>query len=461
MRNGDNLLGRVRDFIGNNRLLTKEGLQLVALSGGADSVALLRVSLALNYRVEAVHCNFRLRGDESERDEQFVMNLCQKHNIPLHLIHFDTAEYASLHQVSVEMAARELRYRYFEQLRQDVGAETVCVAHHRDDAVETFLMNLLRGAGIHGLTGIRPRYGHIVRPLLCISRQEILQYLDSIGQDYVTDSTNLQPDVLRNKLRLQFLPLLEQLYPGASENIARSATYLSEAEKLYNDGVRRYVGAWVRGREDTPAPESNLVPPYPRTSVPPTIPISDLKSSPSPLCLLHEWLSPLGFNRSQIDQILTCFDAGSGREFLSATHTLVIDRDSIVVEPISVPMKPLIIPESGNYRIDDQHILKVESLSDKNISKTADCSTLDMLKVKFPLTLRPIREGDAFCPFGMEGHRLVSDFLTDLKRSVLEKRRQLVVTDATGTILWLVGLRTDNRFRVTPDTTTILRLSLV
>ena len=192
-----------------------------------------------------------------------------------------------------------------------------------------------------------------------------------------------------------------------------------------------------------------------------TLPISTLKSFPSPLCLLHEWLSPLGFNRTQIDQILTCLDGGSGREFTSATHTLVIDRESILVEPISTPMKPLIIPEPGNYRIDNQRLLKVESLSDITISKTANCATLDISKIQFPLTLRPVHEGDAFYPFGMEGHRLISDFLTDLKRSVLDKRRQLVVTDATGTILWLVGLRTDNRFRVTPDTTTILRLSLV
>ena len=435
MRNGDYLLGRVRNFIGNNRLLTKEGLLLVALSGGADSVTLLRVLLALGYRVEAVHCNFRLRGDESDRDEQFVKNLCQMHSVPLHLIHFDTAEYASLHQVSIEMAARELRYCYFDQLRQDIDAETVCVAHHRDDAVETFLMNLLRGAGIHGLTGIRPRNGHIVRPLLCVSRQEILQYLDSIGQDYATDSTNLQPDVLRNKLRLQLIPLLEQLSPGASDNIARSATYLSEAEKVYNASCNALGAQWG--------------------------PLSTLKSFPSPLCVLHEWLSPLGFNRTQIDQILTCLDGGSGREFTSATHTLVIDRESILVEPISTPMKPLIIPEPGNYRIGNQHLLEVESLSNITVSKTANCATLDISKVQFPLTLRPVREGDAFCPFGMEGHRLISDFLTDLKRSVLDKRRQLVVTDATGTIIWLVGLRTDNRFRVTPDTTTILRLSLV
>ena len=426
---------KVADFIAKHQLLSHDGLHVVALSGGADSVALLRILCDLGYHVEAAHCNFHLRGEESDRDEQFVKNLCQSLNVPLHLIHFDTVEYASLHQVSIEMAARELRYGYFRQLRDDIGAETVCVAHHRDDAVETLLMNLLRGAGIHGLTGIRPRNGHIVRPLLGVSRQEILEYLDSIGQDYVTDSTNLQPDVLRNKVRLQLIPLLEQLSPGASDNIARSANYLSEAEKVYNASFSA-LGARA------------------------TLPISSIMDSPSPLCLLHEWLSPYGFNRSQIDQLLACLDGESGREFTSPTHTLVVDRDRLVVEPVSAPMKPHVIPEPGNYRLTEKLCLKVETTDDISISKLDDCATLDKEKVLFPLTVRPVQSGDVFCPFGMEGHKLVSDFLTDSKRSLLEKRRQLVVTDATGAILWLVGLRTDNRFRVTPQTTTILRLSL-
>ena len=438
----------VSSYIKKEGLLSADALHLVALSGGADSVALLRVLLALGYRVEAAHCNFHLRGDESDRDEQFVQNLCRDLNVPLHLIHFDTAEYASLHQVSIEMAARELRYRYFDQLRQDIGAETVCVAHHRDDAVETFLMNLLRGAGIHGLTGIRPRNGHIVRPLLCVSRYDILQYLDSIGQNYVTDSTNLVDDVLRNKIRLRLIPLLDQLSPAASDNIDRSATYLSEAEKLYN----AFCSAWGRTRGLTPLCEAG--------EAQGVCPLSDLKSSPSPLCLLHEWLSPVGFNRSQIDQLLDCLDGGSGREFTSPSHTLVIDRDRLIVEPVSEPLPPLQIPEPGNYRTSDRRLLNVESTSVITISKTPYCATLDLSKVQFPLTLRPLREGDAFCPFGMTGRRLVSDFLTDLKLSLFEKRRQLVVTDATGTILWLVGLRTDNRFRVTPGTPAILRLTL-
>lgn len=182
--------------------------------------------------------------------------------------------------------------------------------------------------------------------------------------------------------------------------------------------------------------------------------------SPSPLCLLHEWLSPYGFNRSQIDQLLACLDGESGREFTSPTHTLVVDRDRLVIEPVGAPMKPHVIPEPGNYRLTEKLCLKVETTDDISISKLADCATLDKEKVSFPLTVRPVQSGDVFCPFGMEGHKLVSDFLTDSKLSLLEKRRQLVVTDATGAILWLVGLRTDNRFRVTPQTTAILRLSL-
>lgn len=442
---------KVSDFIGKNHLLTHDGLHLVALSGGADSVALLRLMLDLGYRVEAAHCNFHLRGEESDRDEQFVKNLCQKHNVPLHLIHFDTAEYASLHQVSIEMSARELRYRYFGQLSEDIGAETVCVAHHRDDAVETLLMNLLRGSGIHGLTGIRPRNGHIVRPLLVVSRQEILEYLDSIGQDYVTDSSNLQPDVLRNKLRLQLIPLMEQLSPGASDNIARSAYYLSEAEKVYNSALSRTRGLspLCEAREaqgDCPLRA--------------TLPISALKASPSPLCLLHESLSPYGFNRSQIDQILNGLDGGSGREFSSATHTLVIDREQLIVEPISPPMKPLVIPEPGTYRIDETAKIRIEEVGvEAGISRHPTMATLDAATVRFPLTLRTVEPGDIFQPFGMEGKKLVSDYLTDIKLNLLAKRRQRVLVDSTGTILWLVGLRTDHRFRVTSATRRILSVA--
>lgn len=424
---------KISDFISKHSLLSRDALHLVALSGGADSVALLRILSDLDYKIEAAHCNFHLRGAESNRDEAFVRQLCDSLGIKLHLIHFDTESYASVHQVSIEMAARELRYGYFRSLCKDIGAETVCVAHHRDDAVETFLMNLLRGSGIHGLTGIRPKNGPIVRPLLCVGRQDILDYLHSIGQDYVTDSTNLESIVLRNKLRLQVLPLLKQLNPKAVENIDKTANYLREAEKVYN--------AYFSG-------------------FPAQIPIDEILKQPSAECFLHEWLSPYGFNASQIAQILDALTGESGREFLSATHTLLIDRSQLVLEPKQTEIKPLRIPEAGNYRFSPGILFSVKLTDDISISKSAECATLDAANIQFPLTVRQVVSGDAFCPFGMEGRKLVSDFLTDRKISLLEKRRQLVVTAANGDIIWLVGQRTDHRYRITASTRQVLSITL-
>ena len=445
---------KISDYISKHSLLSRDALHLVALSGGADSVALLRILRDLDYKIEAAHCNFHLRGAESDRDEAFVRQLCDSLGIKLHLIHFDTETYASVHQVSIEMAARELRYGYFRSLCKDIGAETVCVAHHRDDAVETFLMNLLRGSGIHGLTGIRPKNGQIVRPLLCVGRQDILDYLHSIGQDYVTDSTNLESIVLRNKLRLQVLPLLKQLNPKAVENIDKTANYLREAEKVYN---AYFAGNPDRGQvpvRNNPAQMAD------RYLSPVRIPLDEITKQPSAECFLHEWLAPYGFNPSQIAQILDALTGESGREFLSATHTLLIDRSQLVLEPKQAEIKPLRIPEAGNYRFLPEILFSVKLTDDISISKSEECATLDAANIQFPLTVRQVVSGDAFCPFGMEGRKLVSDFLTDRKISLLEKRRQLVVTAANGDIIWLVGQRTDHRYRITASTHQVLSITL-
>lgn len=439
------MLNKVADFIGKHQLLSHDGLHLVALSGGADSMALLLILRRLGYRIEAAHCNFHLRGEESDRDEDFVKSLCKKLEIPLHVIHFDTEEYASIHQVSIEMAARNLRYGYFRQLCQDLGAASVCVAHHRDDAVETLLMNLLRGSGIHGLTGIRPKNGLIVRPLLCVSREEIEDYLHSIGQDYVTDSTNLVDDVVRNKIRLRVLPLLREINPKAAENIFKTSRYLFEAERIINQSIDNQKVRLIQGN-----PDSFLQ----------TVSIPQLLRLPSPEIFLYEWLAPYGFNTTQTEQISSQLTGESGREFLTSTHTLVIDRETLILMPLQPPMKTIKIPEEGRYRYNEEICFDVRLTNEISISKSDDCITLDAATVHFPLTVRPVQTGDRFCPFGMEGHRLVSDFLTDCKRSLIDKRRQLVVTDRDGQIIWVVGLRSDNRFRVTEKTLEIMRLTI-
>ena len=444
---------KVSDFITKENLLNKEGLHLVALSGGADSVALLLILKQLGYRIEAAHCNFQLRGEESERDEAFVCALCEEQNIPIHRAHFDTREYAALHKVSIEMAARELRYRYFEQLRQDIGADTICVAHHRDDAVETLLMNLMNGTGIHGLTGIRPQNGYIVRPLLCLSRTEIEEYLHSIDQSYVTDSTNAVDDVLRNKIRLHLIPLMQQILPKSSENIARTAAYIKEVETLYDDTIKSELSDLISklqpalGSADSREAEA--------------VKMADLQELPSSECFLFEWLRPYGFTSAQILQIAGNLEAQSGKTFHSATHVLYTDRCELVVAPDYKPASPMKIPEEGVYKYQVNIRFKLSVTNDVDISKSDNCITIDKEKVEFPLTVRIIQSGDRFVPFGMNGSKLVSDYLTDKKISLWTKRSQMVVTDAKGEILWLVGRRIGHHFRITPATISVLKIELL
>ena len=445
---------KISDFIARHHLINNKGLHLVALSGGADSVALLLILDKLGYHVEAAHCNFRLRGEESDRDEAFVRQLCAAHQIPLHLAHFDTREYAALHKVSIEMAARELRYRYFEQLRLDIGAERICVAHHRDDAVETLLMNLMRGAGIHGLTGIRAKNGYIVRPLLCVSRQEIEAYLQGINQPYVTDSTNLVDDVLRNKVRLNLIPLMQQILPNSSENISHTAAYLGEAENLYNSAIQSALSQLVKPEK----PQTVLS----KGEEVESVNIEMLQTMPSPECLLYEWLSPYGFTSAQIQQISTRLDEiDTGRMYLSPSHQLLVERGELLLAPQQKPIPSIKIPETGTYIFNDSQKFRFVESADVEVSKSSDCATFDKGKVSFPLTIRAIQEGDRFHPYGMRGSKLVSDLLTDQKVSLLEKRRQLVVTDRQGEIIWLVGRRTDDRYKVDADTQQVLSITLL
>ena len=230
---------KVRQYIERLKLLKSGDKTLVALSGGADSVALLRVLLELGYACETAHCNFHLRGEESDRDEAFVKDLCDKLKITLHIQHFDTLREAEEKGISVEMAARELRYSWFEELRKQTGCEQIAVAHHQDDSIETFLLNIIRGTGIKGLRGIQPKNGLVIRPLLCVSHEEILDYLKYLKQPFVTDSTNLQPDYTRNKIRLELLPMLESINPSVRQSILQTSGHLNEAYLIYNSEIEQ------------------------------------------------------------------------------------------------------------------------------------------------------------------------------------------------------------------------------
>ena len=361
-------------------------MKIVALSGGADSVCLLLKTVEAGHSVEALHCNFHLRGAESDRDEEFCHSLCRKLGVRLRVKHFDTAAYASEHKVSIEMAARELRYAWFEAVRQELGVEDILVAHHQDDNIETMLFNLMRGTGISGLTGMKERNGHIVRPLLDMTRQEILDFLAERGQDYVTDSTNLETDAIRNKIRLQLLPLMEEIFPSVRKNLVKTMRYLQNVETVVNGGRSAELD-------------------------------------------LFTLLKPLGFTSRQIEAI------AEGRWKMS---------------------KERVGDESPLGTLSVQTYQKGDGFKP---SREPFVVTLDADKVKTPLVMRYVREGDRFKPFGMKGcSKLVSDFLTDLKIDASERHSQPVVCDAEGEIIWLVGHRVCHKAACTENTINILEL---
>lgn len=437
---------RVAEYIRQHDLLDKSQRYIVALSGGADSVSLLLTLRHLGYSIEACHCNFHLRGEESDRDERFCIDLCQHQQVPLHRIHFDTRSYAELHGVSIEMAARELRYRYFEQLMADLGAGGVAVAHHKDDSVETVLINLVRGTGIDGLTGISPRNGHILRPLLGVGRQDILTYLAQLGQDYVTDSTNLIPDVVRNKIRLTILPLLRDINPAVDNNIARTASHLEEASRMLQACITEahLLSSQANGIDE--------------------IDKKKLLALGSPQYALHTILRPYHFAAAVTNEMLASINT-IGKSWYSPTYQAVIDRKKILIRKRIEESKPqrLKIPETGCYRWNEETLVRVTTYQRREEftpSTKPLTATLDADKICFPLCLRTPSEGDRFVPFGMKGSKLVSDYLTDSKCNAFEKESQLLVEDAHHRIVWVVGRRTSQEARIDASTSKILEIKI-
>ena len=435
---------KVERFIQRHGLLTGKRLVLVGLSGGADSVALLGVLVRLGYPCRALHCNFHLRGAESDRDEAFARQFADSLGVPFVKVDFDTRGYAAIHQESIEMAARSLRYRWFEEQRQAFDAEAIAVAHHRDDSVETLLMNLLRGSGIRGLGGIRPRNGQVVRPLLAVSRAEIEEWLQTQGWDYVTDSSNLSDAYTRNFIRLRVLPLLEQLNPAARETIARSAAHLSAAEQLYAYTVEEARKAVFVTAD--------------------SLSIEALMRYPSPETLLYEWLRPLGFSRIVVGELFESLTGLSGKQFYSATHQVLKDRDRLYIAPLQEPSawQPIEIPVATGELTQPLRLSfqLMERTSDFQLERASDTAYFDAEKLPGRLTLRLPQTGDWFVPFGMRGRKKLSDFFADQKMNRWEKLRQPLLC-AGESIVWVVGRRADDRFRVGEETKMIFSVKKI
>ena len=419
------LMKKVKEFIEKEDLFSKQDKILVALSGGADSVALTRILITLGYHCEAAHCNFELRGEESDRDEDFVRNFCRSLNIKCHSIHFETRRYAAQQSISIEMAARELRYNWFSKICEESDCQVVAVAHHKDDSVETMLLNLIRGTGINGLLGIRPKNGNVVRPLLCASRQEVVAYLHRMNQTYVTDSTNLEDEYTRNKIRLNLLPLMEEINPSVKDGLVKTSSYLNDISKVYQQAIKESIDRIFI----TPEKE---------------ISIEKLMNEPAPQALLFEVLSPLGFNSTQVEEVYGSLNGQPCKRFISSQWQVVKDRELLLIEKVKTANdKPQIIFE--------EVLLTKEFV----IPKDKNTACFDANKFKGVISIRKWEKGDYFIPFGMKGKKLVSDFMTDSKFSLLKKEQQWVLS-CNDQIAWLIGERTDNRFRIDDSTQKVI-----
>lgn len=414
----------IQRFIEDNGLILSEERVLIALSGGADSVALLRILLELGYICEAAHCNFHLRGEESNRDEEFVRSLCERLSVSLHVIHFDTRTYAKEHRLSIEMAARELRYDWFEQLRKEHRIRVVAVAHHRDDKVETMLLNLIRGTGINGLTGIPVQNGAIVRPLLSVSREDILEYLRKLQQDFVTDSTNLQDEYMRNKIRLHLLPLMKELNPMVVEKLCDTMDYLSDVSEVYHSYQNDRLKGIIKERTDG---EMHIT-------------IADLVRQKSAKSLIYELVYPLGFNSVQVDDLFrTLSIPQSGKRFIAPDWEVLRDRERLIIRKRNtLSVEP------------DLEISVIEITPLFKVSTDRSVAYLDADKIVHPLQIRKWKAGDYFIPLGMKGKKNVCKYMTDQKFSLFQKESQYVMVSGDQ-IVWLVNERIDQRYRITED----------
>jgi len=431
---------RVKKMIESHSMLQSDDKVIVALSGGADSVSLLLLLSSLGYECHAAHCNFHLRAEESMRDEDFARNLCERHRIPFHKVDFDTTSYAKEHGISIEMAARDLRYDYFRKLKTELKAAAIAVGHHKDDNIETMLLNMVRGTGIQGLCGIQPVNGYIIRPLLDVSREDILSYLKELNQNFVTDSTNLQDEYSRNKVRLNIIPELKSINPAASDNIITTINNLNEVKKIYLKAVHEDIKRCSRQ-------EGNAL----------YITKQELLKCTSPSTILHELLFPLGFNSSQEMDIQCNIEAEHiGKIFYSKTHILTIDREDIIVSP-NLEDSDFCTPLQDSKRIE----ITETTIDHLHISKSKDTAYLDKGKIKGNMYVRPCKPGDSFQPFGMTGRKLLSDYMTDRKFNRIQKKNQLVLCDSDGEIAWVIGERVSEKYKIDTKTTHIIVLHII
>ncbi len=423
---------KIQNYIIEKSLFLKENKLILGISGGADSVCLMHVLLELDYNFELAHCNFNLRGNESDEDEIFVRKLAEEYQLKLHVKHFDTKNYANENKVSVQMAARNLRYAWFDYLLLSENAKYIAIAHHANDDIETFFINLVRGSGLKGLLGIKEKTDSIVRPLMAVSRAEIERFLKLNNFFFREDSSNTSLKYLRNKIRHKMLPLLTEMNPSIEETVSDEIKILEGVAKVYYKQMEEV-------RKKIIQKEEGII----KLKISALLALNPLNN------YLYELLSSYGF--SAIDRISESLKGQSGKQFFSSTHKLLIDREFIFISELVINQNELIIIQENTNSIKSPIHLNF-SKSD-NIKWQDDLSSahLDFDKLQFPLTLRKWKEGDKFIPLGMQTFKKLSDYFIDNKFSLLEKKKQWLLCSGKD-IIWLVDHRIDNRYKLESKT---------
>lgn len=436
------MLEQFKNQIENKFSFLKESKLLVAISGGIDSVVLTHLCHQLDLNIALAHCNFNLRGKESDADEEFVLQLAENLDLEVFIENFDTENFAKDNKLSIQMAARELRYNWFEELSEQLGFDYILTAHHADDNLETFLINLSRGTGLEGLTGIPAINNKLVRPLLPFSREAIETYVKVKKLKWREDSSNTSTKYLRNKLRHDVIPVLKDVNPQLLLNLNNTLENLQESNYIIADAITKFYEHVVSISEDKKSVRLN---------------IKEIKTYNYPKAYLYEFLKRKGF--TQWEDILHLLDAQSGKQVFSKTHRLIKNREHLLLSEINKgESKPISISEK-NKKIETPFGVLFFDEADSISEKQNNSIYVDKDKLNFPLIIRKREEGDVFYPLGMTGKKKLSKYFKDEKLSLLDKENVWLLCSGDD-IVWVINKRADNRFKVTKNTKHILKIEL-
>ena len=439
------MLSLFQSYILDNNLVSPGHKILLAVSGGIDSVVMLDLFTRSGYYCAIAHCNFKLRDEESDMDELFVRDLAGKYNIPFYTKAFNTADHADNNRISIQMAARELRYDWFEDLRNELHYDYIATAHNKNDAIETFFINLSRGTGIRGLSGITPKSGQILRPLLFLEREDIEEYAKLNEIPWREDSSNSQTKYARNKIRHLIIPGFQELNPGFINTMWENIGRLREIEGIYLHSLERTKKEiLIKGNEFA------------------WIPIQEISKLEPQFTWLFELLADFDFTAPVVRDISKNLYSTPGKQFFSHTHRLVKDRDKLIIHPLKDHSAKRYYIDDPSQDTDEPIHLELTILTEFNkseIPKDPHIAWLDLDQLEFPLMIRKWETGDYFIPLGMNNMKKLSDFFIDNKFSLPEKENTWLLVSG-GKIAWVIGERIDDRYKISQNTGRILQIRL-